>query len=53
VVASLFMAGGLWITLPKHLPPLALVGIGCAIYLIAWAAFGRNLLKREVGLHGA
>jgi O-antigen/teichoic acid export membrane protein len=52
VIASLLMAGGLWIALPKHLPPLALVGLGCAIYLLTWAALGRNLLKREV-LRGA
>ncbi|MGD0470731.1 MAG: oligosaccharide flippase family protein [Terriglobales bacterium] len=49
VIASLFMGAVLWVALPKHLPPLALIGLGCAVYAISWAAIGRNLLKREVG----
>ncbi len=48
VIASLLMGIALWIALPKHLPPLVLVGLGCAVYAIAWAGIGRNLLKREV-----
>jgi PST family polysaccharide transporter len=47
VIASLFMGAALWLVLPRHLPPLALVGVGCAVYAITWAAIGRNLLKRE------
>jgi len=27
---------------------LVLIGLGCAVYAISWAAIGRNLLKREV-----
>lgn len=48
VIASLFMGAVLWVALPKHLPPLALIGLGCAVYAISWATIGRNLLKREV-----
>jgi O-antigen/teichoic acid export membrane protein len=48
VIASLFMGAVLWVALPKHLPPLVLIGLGCAVYAISWAAIGRNLLKREV-----
>jgi hypothetical protein len=48
VIASLVMGAALWLALPRHLPPLALIGLGCAVYAIAWAAIGRNLLKREV-----
>jgi len=48
VIASLFMGAALWVALPKHLPPLVLIGLGCAVYAISWAAIGRNLLKREV-----
>jgi O-antigen/teichoic acid export membrane protein len=48
VIASLFMGAALWLALPRHLPPLPLIGLGCAVYVIAWAAIGRNLLKREV-----
>jgi hypothetical protein len=47
-IASLFMAVALWIALPRHLPPLALVGLGCAVYAIILAVIGRNLLKSEV-----
>lgn len=47
IVASLLMGVVLWALLPRHLPPLVLVGIGCALYVITWAAIGRNLLKRE------
>jgi hypothetical protein len=42
------MWAGLWIALPRHLPPLVLVGLGCFIYVITWAGIGRNLLKREI-----
>jgi polysaccharide transporter, PST family len=48
VIASLVMGAALWFALPMHLPPLALIGVGCAVYAIAWAAIGRNLLKREL-----
>ena len=47
VIASLIMGAALWFTLPRHFPPLAVVGVGCAVYVIAWAAIGRNLLKKE------
>jgi polysaccharide transporter, PST family len=47
VIASLLMGAALWLALPRHLPPLALVGAGCVVYAIAWAAIGRNLLKKE------
>jgi polysaccharide transporter, PST family len=48
VIASLFMGTVLWFMLSRHLPPLALIGVGCAVYAIAWAAIGLNLLKKEV-----
>jgi O-antigen/teichoic acid export membrane protein len=48
VIASLIMGAVLWIALPKHWPPLVLVGLGCAVYAVSWAGFGRHLLKREV-----
>lgn len=48
IIASLLMAAVLWVALPRHLPPLILVGVGCAVYVVGWAAAGRNLLKREV-----
>jgi O-antigen/teichoic acid export membrane protein len=48
VIASLVMGAVLWVALPRHLPPLILVGLGCAVYTICWAAAGRSLLKREV-----
>jgi O-antigen/teichoic acid export membrane protein len=48
VIASLFMGAALWFALPRHLHPLALIGVGCAVYAIAWAGIGRNLLRREV-----
>jgi len=47
VIASLLMGAVLWVLLPRHLPPLVLVGIGCVLYVITWAAIGRNLLKSE------
>ncbi len=47
VIASLLMGAALWVALPRHLPPLLLVSLGCAVYAIGWAAIGRNLLKRE------
>ncbi|MGD0792415.1 MAG: oligosaccharide flippase family protein [Terriglobales bacterium] len=48
VIASLIMGAALWVALPRHLPPLVLIGLGCAVYAISWAGIGRNLLKREV-----
>jgi O-antigen/teichoic acid export membrane protein len=48
VICSLFMAAVLWVALPKHLPPLVLIGLGCGAYAISWAGIGRHLLKREV-----
>jgi len=48
LIASLAMGAALWFALPRHLHPLALIGVGCAVYAIIWAGFGRNLLKREV-----
>ncbi len=47
VIASAIMGTGLWVALPMHLPPLALVGLGCAIYALSWVGIGRNLLKKE------
>lgn len=48
VIASLAMGVALWFALSRHLHPLALIGVGCAAYVISWAGIGRNLLKREV-----
>lgn len=48
VIASLLMGAVLWFALPKHFPPLVLIGLGCAVYAISWAGIGGNLLKREV-----
>jgi PST family polysaccharide transporter len=48
LIASLFMGAALWFALPRHLHPLALIGVGCAVYVISWAGIGRNLLRREV-----
>jgi O-antigen/teichoic acid export membrane protein len=48
LIASLIMAAALWIALPRNLHPLALIGVGVAVYVISWAGIGRNLLKREV-----
>lgn len=48
VIASLLMGVVLWAALPKHLHPLALVVLGCAVYAMTWVGIGRNLLKREV-----
>jgi len=47
-IASLLMGIVLWATLSKHLPPLVLIGLGCMVYLVGWASFGRKLLKREI-----
>ena len=47
-IASLIMGASLWVALPRHLPPLVLVGLGCAVYFIVWAGIGRKLLKKEV-----
>ena len=46
IIASVLMGVALRIALPRHLPPLALVGLGCVIYAVTWASIGRNLLKR-------
>lgn len=48
LIASMAMGAVLWIALPRHLPPLALVGLGCVVYAVTWAGMGGNLLKREV-----
>jgi polysaccharide transporter, PST family len=48
MLASLIMGMVLWFAMPKHMHPLALVGLGCAVYTVLWAAAGRNLLKKEV-----
>lgn len=48
LIASLLMGAVLWIALPKHMPPLVLVGLGCVVYVITWAAVGREVLKKEV-----
>lgn len=48
LIASLFMGAALWFALPRHLHPLPLIGVGCAVYVISWAGIGRNLLKREI-----
>ncbi len=48
LIASLAMGAALWFALPRHLHPLALIGMGCAVYVISWAGIGRNLLKREI-----
>jgi len=48
IAASVVMWAGLWVALPRHLPPLVLVGSGCFIYAVTWAGIGRNLLKREI-----
>jgi len=48
-IASLVMGVALWFALPRHLPPLVLVGLGCAVYVIAWAAIGRSRLRKEIG----
>lgn len=48
LIASLLMGAALWVALPRHLPPLVLIGLGCGVYALSWAGWGRNLLKREV-----
>lgn len=48
LIASLLMAMALRLALPRHLPPLALIGAGCAVYVLSWVVLGRNSLKREV-----
>jgi O-antigen/teichoic acid export membrane protein len=48
VVASTIMGVALWVAVPRHLPPLLLIGLGCAVYAISWVGIGRNLLRREV-----
>ena len=47
-IASLVMGIVLWAALSRHLPPLVLIGLGCVVYVISWASFGRNLLKTEI-----
>jgi O-antigen/teichoic acid export membrane protein len=49
LIASLLMGAALWIALPRHMPPLVLVVLGCGIYAAVWGIAGRNLLKREFG----
>jgi O-antigen/teichoic acid export membrane protein len=48
LIASLAMGAALWFALPRHLHPLALIGVGCAVYVISWAGIGGKLLKKEV-----
>jgi PST family polysaccharide transporter len=48
LIASVAMGVALWFALPRHLHPLALVGVGCAVYVVTWVGIGRKLLKREV-----
>lgn len=48
VIASLLMGAALWAALPRHLPPLVLIALGCAVYVVVWASLGRHLLKRAV-----
>lgn len=48
VIASVIMGAVLWIALPRHLPPLVFVGLGCAVYATSWATLGRHLLKKEI-----
>jgi O-antigen/teichoic acid export membrane protein len=48
MIASLIMGVALWVALPKHWHPLALISLGCAVYAVTWAVIGRGLLKREV-----
>ncbi len=48
LTASLLMGAVLWIALPRHMPPLLLVGLGCVVYVIIWAVVGRNVLKKEL-----
>jgi hypothetical protein len=45
VIASLLMGVALWIALPRHMHPLVLIGLGCAVYVIAWAVTGRSQLR--------
>jgi O-antigen/teichoic acid export membrane protein len=47
VIASLIMGAALWLALPRRLPPLVLVGLGCAVYAISWTVIGRHRLKSE------
>ncbi len=48
VIASVVMGIVLLVALPTHLHALFQIGLGCAVYILMWATFGRNLLKREV-----
>jgi O-antigen/teichoic acid export membrane protein len=47
VTASLLMGVVLTIALPRGMPALLLVGLGCVVYMIIWAAIGRRSLKKE------
>lgn len=47
LIASVAMGVALWFALPRHLHPLELVGVGCAVYVLSWAGIGRKLLRRE------
>jgi polysaccharide transporter, PST family len=48
LIASLLMGGVLSLAIPKHLPPLVLIALGCAVYVASWAVLGRRLLAKEV-----
>jgi REP element-mobilizing transposase RayT len=37
----------LWVALPGHVHPLALICLGCAVYVIVWALIGRRQLRAE------
>lgn len=47
-IASLIMGVVLWVALSRHVHPLLLVGMGCAVYALTWITFGRLILKREI-----
>jgi O-antigen/teichoic acid export membrane protein len=45
--ASLVMGVILWFVRPVHMHPLLFIGLGCAVYILSWALFGRRVLKKE------
>jgi O-antigen/teichoic acid export membrane protein len=47
LISSLLMGFVLWIALPRHMHPLVLICLGCAVYAITWAVVGRNQLRSE------
>jgi polysaccharide transporter, PST family len=47
VLSSLLMGLALWIALPRHMHPLALICLGSAVYAISWALLGRRQLRTE------